>query len=100
MRRIVSGVTLTFSVVTATVVLVLVPLLVRGNSSPGEIEFFEKRIRPVLAEKCYPCHSAKVNAMSGLRLDSKAGILKGGIRGPAIAPGEPEKSLLIKGHLL
>ena len=96
MRVMVSGVALTLSVVTATIVLVFVPLLVRGYSNPGEMEFFEKKIRPVLAEKCYQCHSAKENAMAGLQLDSKAGILKGGSRGPAIAPGEPEKSLLIK----
>ena len=96
MRGIVSRVALTLSVVTATLVLGSVPPLVRGDASPGEMEFFEMKIRPVLAENCYPCHSTEVDAMAGLRLDSKASLLKGGSRGPAIVPGEPEKSLLIQ----
>ena len=60
------------------------------------IEFFEKKIRPVLTEHCYACHSAKTQAMAELRLDSKAGLAMGGSRGPAIVPGSPETSLLIK----
>lgn len=62
-----------------------------------QAEFFEKRIRPVLAEKCYPCHSAQLKTpMGGLRLDSRAGALKGGDSGPAIVPGAPDQSLLLK----
>ena len=60
------------------------------------IEFFEKKIRPVLTEHCYACHSAKTQAMAELRLDSKARLAMGGSRGPAIVPGSPETSLLIK----
>ena len=60
-------------------------------------EFFEKRIRPALAEHCYKCHSAKSEKVEGgLLLDTHGGILKGGDSGPAIVPGDPEKSLLIK----
>src|SRR6187549_2102215 len=58
------------------------------------LEFFEKKIRPILADRCYRCHSGdKVKAE--LYLDSRDGMLKGGESGPAVVPGEPEKSLLI-----
>jgi hypothetical protein len=58
------------------------------------LEFFEKKIRPILADRCYKCHSGdKVKAE--LLLDSREGMLKGGESGPAVVPGEPEKSLLI-----
>jgi hypothetical protein len=58
------------------------------------IEFFEKRIRPLLVENCYGCH-ASAKKRSGLALDSVTGMVKGGERGPAIVPGHPEKSLLV-----
>ena len=62
-----------------------------------EVDFFEKKIRPVLVEHCYECHSQKAKELeSGLLLDSRAGMLKGGDNGPAIVPGNPEKSNLIK----
>ncbi len=57
-------------------------------------EFFERKIRPLLAEKCYTCHAK--TATSGLRLDSKAGTLRGGTRGAAIVPGDAERSLLLR----
>ena len=61
------------------------------------VEFFEGKIRPVLVEHCYKCHSAEAKkARGGLRLDSAAGLLKGGDSGPAIVPSEPAKSLLLK----
>jgi hypothetical protein len=59
--------------------------------------FFETKIRPVLATKCYACHSSKLpSPMGGLVLDSRAGVLKGGTLGPAIVPGKPEESRLLK----
>jgi mono/diheme cytochrome c family protein len=62
-----------------------------------QLEFFENKIRPVLAEHCYSCHSAQAEKLKGgLLLDTRAGLLKGGDTGPAIVPGEPDKSLLIK----
>ena len=65
--------------------------------NPAGVEFFEKKIRPVLAEQCYRCHSAKANKVkAGLRLDTKSGMLKGGDSGPSLVPGQPGKSLLIK----
>ncbi len=61
------------------------------------IEFFEKRIRPVLADRCFSCHSARAEKLKGgLRLDSREGLLKGGQSGPAIVPGDPEKSRLVR----
>ncbi len=58
------------------------------------IEFFETRVRPVLAASCYSCHSSA--PLGGLRLDSADAMLKGGSHGPAVIPGDPETSLLIK----
>src|ERR1700680_11648 len=58
-------------------------------------KFFEKKVRPLLASKCYACHGEKL-ASSGLRLDFKAGWERGGNRGTAIVPGDPDGSLLIK----
>src|SRR5262245_22777954 len=62
------------------------------------LEFFEKKIRPALVENCYACHSVKSKKpQGGLMLDSIEAMLKGGASGqPAIVPGDPEKSLLIK----
>ncbi len=60
----------------------------------GDAEFFEKRIRPVLAAHCFECHSGETQE-SGLRVDSLNGLLTGGERGPAIVPGKPDESLLI-----
>lgn len=66
-------------------------------SSDG-IAFFEQKIRPVLVEHCYSCHSAEAKKLKGnLYLDSKAGWQKGGDSGePVIIPGKPEESLLIQ----
>ncbi len=60
-------------------------------------EFFESKIRPVLVSKCFSCHSQDAKKLKGkLLLDSKAGVLAGGESGPAIVPGQPERSLLIQ----
>jgi mono/diheme cytochrome c family protein len=58
------------------------------------VQFFNERVRPILTEKCYPCHTDA--AMGHLRVDSREGLLTGGGRGPAIVPGDPEKSLLVE----
>jgi hypothetical protein len=62
--------------------------------TPEEAQFFETRIRPVLADSCFRCHGP-AKQRGGLRLDSRAALLAGGDRGPAVVPGDPEKSLLI-----
>src|SRR5687768_6198549 len=67
-----------------------------ADPAPEEIEFFEKKVRPALVKHCYECHAADAKKVRGeLLLDTRAGVLKGGATGPAIVPGEPEKSLLI-----
>jgi hypothetical protein len=76
---------------------------VPGRPQPGSegrgVEFFEKKIRPVLAEHCYACHSAEAaknkKLRGGLRLDTREGMLQGGANGPAIVPGDTKKSLLL-----
>jgi mono/diheme cytochrome c family protein len=58
------------------------------------VQFFETRIRPVLASNCYACHTD--SKLGGLRVDSRVSLLAGGKSGPAILPGHPEESLLIR----
>ena len=63
----------------------------------AQTAFFEKNIRPVLATKCYKCHSADADKVrGGLLLDTRDGLRKGGDTGPAIVPGNPGESLLIQ----
>ena len=60
------------------------------------LEFFEKKIRPVLVDHCYSCHAAESESLKGgLLLDTAAGSLHGGESGPAVVPGNPEDSLLV-----
>lgn len=64
--------------------------------SPAALEFFEKQVRPLLAKRCFGCHSGKSKSLKGnLRLDSRALAVRGGDTGPAIIPGNPNKSLLV-----
>src|SRR6516162_3663604 len=68
------------------------------SAAPAEgIEFFEKKVRPVLTQHCYRCHSGQAKKLrGGLRLDSRAAMLKGGDSGPSLVAGQPEKSKLIE----
>lgn len=62
----------------------------------GGLEFFEKRIRPVLVAQCYECHSANSKSVrGGLLVDSRDALRVGGDSGPAVEPGKPEESLLL-----
>ena len=64
--------------------------------SPEDEAFFESRIRPVLAEHCYRCHSAREGkAKGGLQLDTREALRRGGDSGPTLVPGDPEKGLLL-----
>ena len=68
-----------------------------ATADEGGLEHFEKRIRPVLVEKCHGCHSAQApSVFANLRLDSFAGLLKGGDSGPAVVPGDPAGSLVMR----
>jgi hypothetical protein len=65
--------------------------------TPAQLQFFESRIRPVLADNCYKCHSRQADKIkASLLVDTRDGLLTGGDSGPAIVPGDPDKSLLIK----
>lgn len=70
------------------------------KTAPGDangIAFFESRIRPVLIQHCYKCHSVdSVKSEGGLLLDSRKTLRAGGDRGPAVVPGDAEASLLLK----
>ena len=65
-----------------------------------QLEFFENKVRPLLSDKCYRCHSSKAEGKgklkAGLFLDSRAGLLKGGDSGSALTPGDPSKSFLVE----
>lgn len=74
--------------------LLLLPLAARAIT-PQEAEFFEKKVRPVLAEQCYKCHGPE-KQKGDLRLDSRAAVLKGADVGPVAVLGKPEESSLIK----
>jgi cytochrome c553 len=76
----------------------LLPPAVRADatSSAGN-DFFENKIRPILVTSCYPCHSSSATKLKGgLSVEYHETLLKGGETGPAIIPGDPERSLLIK----
>jgi hypothetical protein len=62
---------------------------------PAQVEFFEKQVRPLLAKSCYECHGP-TKKRGGLRLDSRAALLAGGDSGPALVPGQPDKSRLVQ----
>jgi hypothetical protein len=80
-------------------------MLFVGRSSPAAeppaadaagVAFFESKVRPLLVERCYDCHAADTDQKGSLQLDTAAGMKKGGDTGPALVPGDPEKSLFIK----
>ena len=68
-----------------------------AGADPAGIEFFEKKIRPVLVEHCYECHSAdSKDVKGGLLLDSRMATRNGGESGAAVVPGKPGESLLLE----
>lgn len=60
-----------------------------------QVRFFESKVRPVLVENCFKCHGPE-KQKSGLRLDTRAFLVSGGDQGPAVVPGKPDESLLVK----
>jgi mono/diheme cytochrome c family protein len=74
------------------------PVAAQSSDAPttAGISFFESKVRPILAERCYRCHGPESGkGKAGLRVDSPDALMRGGDSGPAIVRGEPEKSLLI-----
>ncbi len=62
-----------------------------------DLEFFESKVRPLLADHCYQCHSADAETLqAGIRVDHREGLIQGGDSGPAVVPGQPEESLLLE----
>jgi mono/diheme cytochrome c family protein len=74
----------------------LPPRVAAADPKPevAQVEFFEKQVRPLLAESCQGCHGPDKHK-GGLRLDSRDAVLAGGDSGPAVVPGDPEKSRLV-----
>ncbi len=73
------------------------PCLAATAPNAAQLEFFEKKVRPVLVERCYECHSAESGKMKGgLAVDARDSLLTGGDNGPALIAGNPDKSLLIE----
>lgn len=69
----------------------------RGPIPPEQLDFFEKKIRPILANHCYECHSEEKDTSRGdLVLDTRDGLRSGGERGPGVVPGKPDDSILIR----
>src|SRR5262245_22089051 len=69
--------------------------LTTAQSNPADSsDYFETKVRPILAGNCYGCHTT--SALSGLRLDTLDSMKRGGKRGAAIIPGDPENSLMIQ----
>ena len=71
--------------------------LAQTTASPAQLDFFEKRVRPVLVQNCHSCHSEQATTVfANLRLDSREGVERGGHSGPVVVPGDPNSSKLIR----
>lgn len=92
---------MTVRLLTSVIAVLLLASTSRAQQAdPQALEFFEQKIRPVLVQQCFSCHSAEAAANGKLRgelsLDSRAGVMKGGESGPAIVPGKSAESLLMR----
>src|SRR5690348_3182296 len=75
----------------------ITPKSTAPRPSKEGVDFFEKKVRPILVKNCYKCHSGDpAKAKAHFVLDTHAGLVKGGDSGEVISPGHPEKSLLIE----
>ncbi len=84
--RLATGFAIAFSAMVATAA---------EPESTQQVEFFEQHVRPLLVEHCYSCHAGK-KRQGGLSLEHRAGWQAGGDRGPAVVPGRPDESLLLR----
>ena len=83
---------------TASAVLLLALAASPSLAAPPDaaaVKFFEDKVRPVLATRCYSCHGP-AKQKGNLRLDSRAAVLHGGDSGPSLQSGKPDESLLLK----
>src|SRR5262249_56921909 len=68
-----------------------------GAPAAESAAFFQQKVRPILEQNCFQCHShAAKKSKGGLMLDARESVLKGGDSGPAVVPGKPDESLLLK----
>jgi mono/diheme cytochrome c family protein len=80
-----------------TALLLLGTPLGAAEPAAADLAFFREKIEPVLQQNCYECHSAEAKKLKAdLRLDSRQGMLHGGVSGPALVPGDPKASLIIQ----
>jgi cytochrome c len=70
------------------------PPLTGAAADPSNVQFYQRRVQPILRSNCYRCHAGFL-PKGGLRLDSEAGIVRGGKHGSVLTPGHPETSRLI-----
>src|SRR3954453_24242249 len=79
----------------------LVSVIASGATAPAlpasSPEFFESRVRPILANNCYGCHTT--SKLGGLRVASREALVQGGASGTSLLPGDPDSSLVIKAVL-
>ncbi len=86
----------------AVVMATMLAMTAAGATKPAALTaaqaaFFESKIRPVLTQHCFECHSAQsAKVKGGLRLDSREGIRAGGETGPGVVPGSPQQSLVLR----
>lgn len=86
-----------FGIVATWFIYLTVMVFCAEAAEPDDTAFFQERIEPVLKERCYGCHSGQDDKIKGgLRLDSRAAVLRGGESGPAVIPGKSSASLLIQ----
>jgi hypothetical protein len=103
MRRFVFALTVTIGLLLASCITVVIAdepgepaVTANAPFSAADIEYFEKKVRPLLVSRCYSCHAAAAKTVQGgLRLDSLAAIRIGGDSGPVVVPGKPAESLFI-----
>jgi hypothetical protein len=81
--------------ITAAVLLALARQAIAADPTPEQVRFFESKVRPLLSAQCFQCHGPD-KQQNGLRLDSRAALLKGGDSGPALVLGQPKESLLLR----
>ena len=94
-----SGLSQSFTLVGESLMRLALLMVMFASQAFGadDLEFFESKVRPLLAEQCYSCHSSKAKIVQGgLRLDSRETILRGGHSGPALVAGNPDQSRLIR----
>jgi hypothetical protein len=96
-NRVASCVRWVLAIATLAVFGAVTPRVQSEDSDAAKIDFFRKKVEPVLKEHCFECHSRKADEVKGdLLLDSQAALAKGGANGPAVVPGDVDASFLIR----